>query len=64
MNFEETEPRNDCGGEGQQQFNRATDRVSSFRELQMKGASQRGQEPLDTEVEDATLLEATTRQRD
>jgi hypothetical protein len=28
--------------------------VSSTRELQLKGASQRGHEPLDTGVEDAT----------
>jgi hypothetical protein len=37
--------------------------VSSVRELQRKGASQRGQGPLDTEAEDATLLEAATKQR-
>jgi hypothetical protein len=37
--------------------------VSSARQLQLKGASQRGQEPLDTEAEDATLLEAATKQR-
>jgi hypothetical protein len=29
----------------------------------MRGTSQRGQEPLDTEAEDATLLKAATRQR-
>jgi hypothetical protein len=28
------------------------------------GASQQGQEPIDTEAEDATLLEALTKQRD
>jgi hypothetical protein len=37
-------------------------RVSSVRELQLKGASQQGQELLDTKAKDATLLEATTRQ--
>jgi hypothetical protein len=37
--------------------------VSSTRELQLKGASQRGQEPLDTEAEDAPPLEATKKQR-
>jgi hypothetical protein len=37
--------------------------VGSVRELQLKGASQRGLEPLDMEAEDATLLEATTKQR-
>jgi hypothetical protein len=37
--------------------------VSSARELQLKGASQREQEPLDTEAEDATPLEAVTKQR-
>jgi hypothetical protein len=36
--------------------------VSLYRELQLKGASQRGQEPLDTEAEDTTLLEAVTKQ--
>jgi hypothetical protein len=35
---------------------------SSTRELQMKGASQWGQGTLDTEVDDATLLEAATKQ--
>jgi hypothetical protein len=30
----------------------------------LKGASQRGHEPLDTEVEDASQLEAATKQRD
>jgi hypothetical protein len=37
--------------------------VSSDRELQLKGNSQRGQESLDTEAEDATLLGAATKQR-
>jgi hypothetical protein len=37
--------------------------VSSARELQRKGASQREQEPLDKEAEEATLLEAATKQR-
>jgi hypothetical protein len=37
--------------------------VSSAREMQLKGASQRGQEPLDMEVEGAIPLEAVTRQR-
>jgi hypothetical protein len=37
--------------------------VSSARELQPKDASQRGQEPLDTEAEDAIPLEAATKQR-
>jgi formamidopyrimidine-DNA glycosylase len=37
--------------------------ISSARGLQKKGASQRGQEPLDKEAEDATLLEAATKQR-
>jgi hypothetical protein len=37
--------------------------VSSVREPHLKAASQRGQEPLDTEAEDATLLEAATKQR-
>jgi hypothetical protein len=36
--------------------------VSPAEELQRKGASQRGQEPLDMEAKDATLLEATTKQ--
>jgi hypothetical protein len=31
--------------------------------MQMKGSSQRGQEQLDTEAEDATPLEAATKQR-
>jgi hypothetical protein len=35
--------------------------VISARELQLNGVSQRGQEPLDTEVEDATSLEAITK---
>jgi hypothetical protein len=38
--------------------------VNSNREVQRKGASQRGQKPLDTETEDATSLEAATKQRD
>jgi hypothetical protein len=29
----------------------------------LKGVSQRGQEPLNTEAEDSTLLEAATKQR-
>jgi hypothetical protein len=37
--------------------------VSSAWELQLKGASQRGQEPFDTEADDATPLEAAIRQR-
>jgi hypothetical protein len=37
--------------------------ASLSRELQRKGASQQGQEPLDTETEDPTLLEAATKQR-
>jgi hypothetical protein len=37
--------------------------ISSAREQLRKGASQRGQEPLDAEPEDATLLEAATKQR-
>jgi hypothetical protein len=36
--------------------------VSTAWELQLKGAGQRGQEPLDTEVKDATLLKAVTKQ--
>jgi hypothetical protein len=36
--------------------------VSSAWELLRKGASQQEQEPLDTEVEDVTSLEATTKQ--
>jgi hypothetical protein len=35
----------------------------SARELQLKGARQRGQEPLVTEAEDATPLEAATKRR-
>jgi hypothetical protein len=35
--------------------------VSSARELQLNGASQSGQEPLNTEAEDATSLEAATK---
>jgi hypothetical protein len=31
--------------------------------VQLKGASQRGQEPLDTEAEDATPSEAATKNR-
>jgi hypothetical protein len=37
--------------------------ASSAQELQLKGASQQGQEPLDTEAEDTTPLETTTKQR-
>jgi hypothetical protein len=37
--------------------------VNSTRELQLKGVSQWGKEPLDTEAEDATPLEAATKQR-
>jgi hypothetical protein len=37
--------------------------VSTAQELQLNGASQWRQEPLDTESEDATLLEAATKQR-
>jgi hypothetical protein len=37
--------------------------VNSAGELQLKGACQRGQEQLDMEAEDATLLEAATKQR-
>jgi hypothetical protein len=37
--------------------------VSSARELQLRGTSQRGQKPLNMEAEDATLLEAATKQR-
>jgi hypothetical protein len=37
--------------------------VSTAQELQMKDASQRGQETLDTEAEDATPLETSTKQR-
>jgi hypothetical protein len=36
--------------------------VSSARKLQLKDASQREQEPMDTETEDATPLEAATKQ--
>jgi hypothetical protein len=36
--------------------------ASLAQELQLKGASQRGHEPLDTEAKDATMLEATTKQ--
>jgi hypothetical protein len=36
----------------------------SARELQLKGAGQRGQVSLDTEAEDSTLMEAATKQRD
>jgi hypothetical protein len=55
MYLEETEDRNDCVGEGQQQFNRSTDRrpvenwqmeISSARELAAEGStrwSQRSQ---------------------
>jgi hypothetical protein len=35
--------------------------VSSARELQLKGVGQGGQEPLDTEAEDATPFEAATK---
>lgn len=38
--------------------------VSSARELQMKGVGQWGQEPLDMEVKDATMLGAATKQHD
>jgi hypothetical protein len=37
--------------------------VSSSRELQRNVANQRKQEPLDTEAENAALLEAATKQR-
>jgi hypothetical protein len=37
--------------------------VGTARELQLKGASHCGQEPLETEAEDATLLEAATKLR-
>jgi hypothetical protein len=37
--------------------------VNSAREVHLKGASKRGQEPLHTEAEDATSLEAVTKQR-
>jgi hypothetical protein len=37
--------------------------VSSARELKLKGVTQREQEPLDTEAEDAALLEAAIKQR-
>lgn len=37
--------------------------VSAVRELQLKAACQQGQEPLDTEAGDATLLEVATKQR-
>jgi hypothetical protein len=37
--------------------------VTSAQELQPKGASQGRQEPLDTEAENATNLEAATKQR-
>jgi hypothetical protein len=37
--------------------------VSSTRELHLKSANQRGQEPLDTKAQDATPLEAATKQR-
>jgi hypothetical protein len=37
--------------------------VSSAPELRLKDAGQRGQESLDMETEDATPLEATTKQR-
>jgi hypothetical protein len=36
--------------------------LSSAQGLQLKGASQQGQEPLYTEAKDATLLEAATKQ--
>jgi hypothetical protein len=35
--------------------------VSSAQKLELKGASQRGQEPLDMEAGDATPLQATTK---
>jgi hypothetical protein len=53
-------------GEGQQQFNWLTGSwkpASSTQELQMKGTSQRGHELLDMEAENATPLEAVTKQR-
>jgi hypothetical protein len=37
--------------------------ASSARELQLKCANQGGQKPLDKEAEDATSLEAATKQR-
>jgi hypothetical protein len=37
---------------------------SSARDLQLKDASQREQEPLDAETEEVTLLEAVTKQHD
>jgi hypothetical protein len=36
--------------------------VNSIRELHLKGASHRGQEPLDAEADDFTPLEAATQQ--
>jgi hypothetical protein len=35
--------------------------VSTAQELQLKGASQQGQEPLDTEAEDTTPLRSITK---
>jgi hypothetical protein len=37
--------------------------VNSAEELQLKGAHQQGQEPLDMEAKDTTPLEAATKQR-
>jgi hypothetical protein len=57
MDLEETEARNDCAGEDQQNLNQPADPPS------LQGVSQRGQEPLDTEAEEATPLEAVIKQR-
>jgi hypothetical protein len=58
-----------CAGEDQRKFSLAGRRAGSWKpvgcvwELQLKGANQRGQELLYTEIVDATLLKAATKQR-
>jgi hypothetical protein len=58
MDLKETEVRDDCAGEDQQQFNRSTEASYFCGETD---ASLRGREPGSTEVERSTTLEAVTR---
>jgi hypothetical protein len=48
MDFKETEARNDCADEAQQQFDRPTERASEFVSFEI-GYSQRGREALEHE---------------
>jgi hypothetical protein len=57
----QTDPQSQCDFDFVSEFG-SWKPVGTARELQLKGVSQRVQEPLDTEAEDATPLEAATKE--